>query len=280
MSKYGIGQPVLRFEDPRLLRGQGRYISDVNLHGQAYAIFVRSPHAFADIRSIDTDAAKAVPGVLAVLTATAMEGIGNISQHPPLAGRGGQKLIIPHRPALAGATVRQVGEAVAVVVAESRYLAEDAAAAVAVDFEVLPAVSDCRDAAKPDAARAHSDLARNIAAVVPMSYGDVDAAFAMRPDLLEQAIVQDRAAGERRRFPGDAVEAVIGLLGEAPAEVHLIVGQDVDAEGAAGADLPPAVRSERREEPDQGRVERYRRERPDGQAGGPGGLVRPCGRRD
>ena len=67
MSKYGIGQPVLRFEDPRLLRGQGRYINDVNLPGQAYAVFVRSPHAHAKIRSIDVEAAKKAPGVLAVL---------------------------------------------------------------------------------------------------------------------------------------------------------------------------------------------------------------------
>ena len=105
-----------RLEDDPLVRGLGRYAADAPLTGQTYAYFVRSPHAFADIRSIDTEAAKAVPGVLAVLTAADMEGIGNISQHPPLAGRGGQKLIIPHRPALAGETVRHVGEAVAVVV--------------------------------------------------------------------------------------------------------------------------------------------------------------------
>ena len=85
-----------RLEDDPLVRGLGRYAADTPLTGQTYAYFVRSPHAFADIRSIDTEAAKAVPGVLAVLTATDMEGIGNISQHPPLAGRGGQKLIIPH----------------------------------------------------------------------------------------------------------------------------------------------------------------------------------------
>ena len=66
MSKYGIGQPVLRFEDARLLRGQGRFINDVNLPGQAYAVFVRSPHAHANIRGIDTSAAAAAPGVVAV----------------------------------------------------------------------------------------------------------------------------------------------------------------------------------------------------------------------
>ena len=87
-----------RLEDDPLVRGLGRYAADAPLTGQTYAYFVRSPHAFADIRSIDADAAKAVPGVLAVLTAADMDGIGNVSQHPPLVGRGGQKLIVPHRP--------------------------------------------------------------------------------------------------------------------------------------------------------------------------------------
>ena len=87
-----------RLEDDPLVRGLGRYAADAPMAGQAQAYFVRSPHAFADIRSIDTAAAKAVPGVLAVLTAADMEGIGNVSQHPPLAGRGGQKLIVPPSP--------------------------------------------------------------------------------------------------------------------------------------------------------------------------------------
>src|SRR5262249_17269667 len=108
-----------RLEDDALVRGLGRYAADVTLTGQAYAYFVRSPHAFADIRAIDTEAAKATPGVLAVLTAADMEGIGNVSQHRPLVGRDGRKLIVPHRPALAGTTVRHVGEPVAVVVADT-----------------------------------------------------------------------------------------------------------------------------------------------------------------
>src|SRR5215813_8880087 len=108
-----------RLEDGPLVRGLGRYAADVPLPGQAQAYFVRSPHAFADIGSIDTAAAKAAPGVVAVLTAADMDGIGNVSQHPPLAGRSGQKLIVPHRPALACTTVRHVGEPVAVVLAET-----------------------------------------------------------------------------------------------------------------------------------------------------------------
>src|SRR5262249_58843347 len=108
-----------RLEDDPLVRGLGRYVADAPMAGQAQAYFVRSPHAFADIRSIDTTAAKAAPGVLCMLTAADMEGIGNISQHPPLAGRGGQKLIVPPRPALAGNTVRHVGEAVDAGIAET-----------------------------------------------------------------------------------------------------------------------------------------------------------------
>src|SRR5215467_7384893 len=107
-----------RLEDEPLVRGLGRYAADAPLARQLTAYFVRSPHAFADVTSIDAEAAKKVPGVLAVLTAADMEGIGNVSQHPPLNGRNGTKLIIPHRPALAGTTVRHVGEAVAVVIAD------------------------------------------------------------------------------------------------------------------------------------------------------------------
>src|SRR3954454_19881583 len=89
-----------RLEDDALVRGLGHYAADVPMTGQTQAYFVRSPHAFADIRSIDTAAAKAVPGVLAVLTGADMDEakIGNPSQHPPLNGRGGTKLVMPHRP--------------------------------------------------------------------------------------------------------------------------------------------------------------------------------------
>src|SRR6266851_8732993 len=115
-----------RSEDDPLVRGLGRYAADVPMAGETQAYFVRSPHAFADIRSIDTAAAKDVPGVLAVLTAADMEGIGNVSQHPPLAGRDGKKLIVPHPPALPGTTVRHIGDAVAMVVGETLTAAQDA----------------------------------------------------------------------------------------------------------------------------------------------------------
>ena len=164
-----------RLEDDPLVRGLGRYAADTPLTGQTYAYFVRSSHAFADIRSIDTEAAKAVPGVLAVLTATDMEGIGNISQHPPLAGRGGQKLIIPHRPALAGETVRHVGEAVAVVVAETLTAAQDGAEAVIVDYEERTPVVDLREAVRDGAPQIWPEAPGNIAVDWPGLAKDPDA---------------------------------------------------------------------------------------------------------
>ena len=164
-----------RLEDDPLVRGLGRYAADTPLTGQTYAYFVRSSHAFADIRSIDTEAAKAVPGVLAVLTATDMEGIGNISQHPPLAGRGGQKLIIPHRPALAGETVRHVGEAVAVVVAETLTAAQDGAEAVVVDYEERTPVVDLREAVRDGAPQIWPEAPGNIAVDWPGLAKDPDA---------------------------------------------------------------------------------------------------------
>jgi aerobic carbon-monoxide dehydrogenase large subunit len=152
-----------RLEDDALVRGLGRYAADAPLTGQAYAYFVRSPHAFADIRAIDAEAAKAVPGVLAVLTAADMEGIGNVSQHPPLNGRNGTKLIIPHRPALAGTTVRHVGEAVAMVVADTLTAAQDAAELVSVDYaERTPAV-DLREAVRDGAPQVWPEALGNIA---------------------------------------------------------------------------------------------------------------------
>ena len=164
-----------RLEDDPLVRGLGRYAADVPLTGQAQAYFVRSPHAFADIASIDTAAAKAVPGVLAVLTAADMEGIGNVSQHPPLPGRGGGKLIVPHRPALAGKTARHVGEAVALVVAETLTAAQDAAELVTVDYQERTPVVDLHEAVREGAPQVWPEAPGNIAVDWPGPAADPDA---------------------------------------------------------------------------------------------------------
>src|ERR1700675_1907034 len=100
----------VRVEDNPLLRGHGRYIADAPLPNQAYAYFVRSPHALARIVSVDTAAARNAPGVLGVLTAKDMDGVGNLGRHPPVPGRGGKTVILPHRPALAGERGEHIGE--------------------------------------------------------------------------------------------------------------------------------------------------------------------------
>jgi aerobic carbon-monoxide dehydrogenase large subunit len=164
-----------RLEDGPLVRGLGRYAADAPMAGQAQAYFVRSPHAFADIRSIDTTAAKAVPEVLCVLTAADMDGIGNLSQHPPLAGRGGQKLIVPHRPALAGETVRHLGEAVAVIVAETLIAAQDAAELVAVDYQERAPAVDLREAIRDGAPQLWPEAPGNVAVDWPGLAADPDA---------------------------------------------------------------------------------------------------------
>jgi carbon-monoxide dehydrogenase large subunit len=99
----------VRVEDNALVRGLGRYAADAPFPNQAYAFFVRSPHAFAKILSIDVEPALNAPGVIGVLTAKDMEGIGNLGRHPPVPGRGGKNLILPHRPALAGERVMHIG---------------------------------------------------------------------------------------------------------------------------------------------------------------------------
>ena len=163
-----------RLEDDPLVRGRGRFAADAPLAGQLQAYFVRSPHAFADIRAIDIEAAKAVPGVLAVLTAADMEGIGNVSQHPPLNGRGGGKLVVPHRPALAGTTVRHLGEPVAVVVAETLTAAQDSAELVAVEYEERTPVVDVRAAVRDGAPQVWPEAPGNIAVDWPGLAADPD----------------------------------------------------------------------------------------------------------
>src|SRR6201996_5793508 len=137
-----------RVEDDVLVRGKGRYVADAPEPNQAYAFFVRSPHAFARVLSIDASGAKSMPGVVAVLTAADMEGIGNSARPPPLPGRDGAKLIVTSRPALAKDRVLHIGEAVAVVVAEQALPARDASEFVTVEYEPLTPVTDARAALK------------------------------------------------------------------------------------------------------------------------------------
>src|SRR5436309_3502640 len=163
----GIGQPVRRREDLRLLTGRGRYSDDVNLPGQAYAVMVRSPHAHAWVRGVDTAKARAMPGVLAVLTtedvkADGLNPLPHIANtHPAdisIQNRDGTPVLRPQHEAIVGPEICHVGEIVACVIAESVAQAKDAAEAVAVAYEALPAVAQALDAVKAGAPRAREDV--------------------------------------------------------------------------------------------------------------------------
>src|ERR1700756_4512007 len=118
LPKFGIGQPVPRSEDPKLVRGEGRFTDDVSLPGQAYAVMVRSRHGHGMIRAINADAARKMPGVFAVYTSADLEGYGPLKCNMPLKSRDGSPLKKPWRGALAKDKVRYVGDPVACVIAE------------------------------------------------------------------------------------------------------------------------------------------------------------------
>jgi carbon-monoxide dehydrogenase large subunit len=140
IQQFGIGQPVRRFEDPRLLRGEGRFINDLNLEGQAHLVFVRSPHAHARIRSVEAAEARAMPGVLGVFTVEDLErdGVGTTAPALKRTRPDGTPMFWRAHPGLAKGKVRHVGDPVACVVAETFAQAKDAAEQVAIDYEDLP----------------------------------------------------------------------------------------------------------------------------------------------
>src|SRR5262245_20768280 len=167
VQKFAMGQSVSRVEDPRLLQGLGRYSDDVNLPRQAYAVLVRSPHAHAMIRAIDARAAEASPGVLAVLTGAdaASDGLRNLPSDSSRKRPGGVPAFPTPRPVLARDRVRHVGDPVALVVADSRERATDAAHLVAVDYEPLPAVTGAVEARRPGARAVWDEAPDNVAFV-------------------------------------------------------------------------------------------------------------------
>jgi len=188
-----IGARIPRLEDHPLLVGKGRYIDDIAVAGVWHAAFVRSPHPHAAIRTIDASAALALPGVHAVLTlddlAPAM-----IQRRMLRHSNSGTPLDRYWSFALADGEVSYVGEAVAIVLADSRYVAEDAAALVAVDYDVLPAVADCRKSGAPGAPAVRRELNSNIAAVYKVAYGDAEAAFAKAAHTFHEDLWQHRGA--------------------------------------------------------------------------------------
>ena len=187
-----------RREDARLVSGRGKYTSDWNLDGQAYGSFLRSDHAHAEIVSIDTSEALAMPGVLAVLTGADV--VKAAFKTPPailfMKGKGGSSFKLPHRHALAHERVRFVGEPVALVVAETETIARDGVERIAVEYRDLPAVVEPADALAASAPQLHADVAGNLA--MEYEYGTLaptEAAFANAAHVARITLDAQRISG-------------------------------------------------------------------------------------
>jgi carbon-monoxide dehydrogenase large subunit len=195
LQKFGIGQAVPRFEDPRLVRGGGRYVDDMVLPGMAFGYVLRSPHAHARIRAIDAGKARAAPGVLAVLTGADWEasGWGDLPVPGGMKRRDGSPMYRPRYPALVRERVRWVGDCVAFVVAETYLQAVDAAELIAVDYEPLPAVVSTPGAAAPGAPLVFDDCPGNICFVhLEGDKAATDAAFARAAHVVREHFVINR----------------------------------------------------------------------------------------
>src|SRR5436309_800562 len=191
MATRWFGAPVQRIEDPRLLRGRGTYVDDIDLPEMLHAAVLRSTHARARILSIDTGAARALPGVHLVLTAS---NLGEVLEPSPL--------LVPHHALtqprtqlpLALDEVHYVGEAVAFVVADSRYIAEDALDLIDVEYEPLPVVHSLEVASAKDALLVHADVPGNVAAHFVQSVGDPDSVFAQAQHVIRETFTMERGA--------------------------------------------------------------------------------------
>ena len=178
MTRYAISQPVTQVEAPRLLKGIGRYTDDVSLPRECKTVFLRSPHAHAEIVGIDISAAQTMPGVIAVLTGAdwKADGIGHVAGNPPPKRRDASGGFRPPRPALTSDRVLHVGHIIAMVVAETVNQSKDAVEAIEVDYNPLPAQTDPIAASQPDAVQFWDDCKNNEAFV--SEKGDAAAADA------------------------------------------------------------------------------------------------------
>ncbi|HET7640852.1 MAG TPA: molybdopterin cofactor-binding domain-containing protein, partial [Ktedonobacteraceae bacterium] len=191
MATRWFGAPVQRSEDPRLLRGKGNYVDDIDLPDMLQAAVLRSPHAHARILSIDASAARELSGVRLVLT---VADLGEVLEPSPL--------LVPHHTLtqprtqlpLARDIVNYVGEAVAFVVADSRYIAEDALELIEVDYELLPVVHSLEVAAGSEVPLVHEDVPGNVAAHFVQNVGDPTSVFAQAPHVVHETIMMERGA--------------------------------------------------------------------------------------
>jgi carbon-monoxide dehydrogenase large subunit len=188
-----VGKSILRKEDVRFLTGTGQFTDDVDAQNATHAYFLRSPHAHARIASIDTARAKSMPGVVAIITADDLTGVNGLPCGWLITGTDGKPMNEPPHPVLAKGKVRHVGDPVAMVVADTRHQAKDAAEAIAVDYEVLPAVVNAVDALKRGAPQVHDEAPGN--RCYTWAIGDkaaVDAAFAGAAHVTKLDLVNNR----------------------------------------------------------------------------------------
>ncbi|HET7290799.1 MAG TPA: molybdopterin cofactor-binding domain-containing protein [Vicinamibacteria bacterium] len=212
MASRVFGSGIKRREDPRLVTGQARYTDDFTLPGMAHLAVVRSPYAHARIKRIDASRARSLPGVVAVFTGQEMKdaGFGGI---PCAWVVPNSDTKTPPYPPIAIETVRYVGNAVAIVVAEDRYLARDAADAVLVDYEPLPVAVDPRKAAEKGAPQLHADVPGNLCFHWKVSGGDVEAAFRSAEVVVKDTIRQQRLIPNAME-PRAALAQWNGAMGE------------------------------------------------------------------
>lgn len=197
MGVEGIGARVVRKEDKRFITGKGRYVDDIKLTGMTHAYFIRSPHAHAKVKAIDSSAALKMPGVVAVLTGKQLvdDKVGNLICGWAITSKDGSPMKMGAWPAMAPETVRFVGQAVAVVIAESKNLARDAAESVVVDYEELPAVADMHAAIKPGAPQLHPEAPGNqVYDWVIGDEGAVNAAFSKAANVVKLDVTNNRLA--------------------------------------------------------------------------------------
>jgi len=262
VEKFAVGQSAPRKEDPMLLRGQGHYTDDVALPGQAYAVMVRSQNGHGVIRKIDVEAACKMPGVLGVYTSADLKDYGPLKCIVPFNNRDGSPMKKPLRTALATDKVRYVGDPVAFVVAETLLAAKDAAEAVSVDVETLPAVVSAEGAASEDAPQLYNDVPGNIS--LDYHYGDAEAvkvAFAKAAHVTRLKLVNSRlvvsaleprsalAAYDGNRFTFYVgSQGVFGMranlaeaLGVQAKDVHVLTGQVGGSFGMKAAVFPEYI---------------------------------------
>jgi len=195
MTKFGLAQSVRRVEDPRLLKGNGRYTDDIVLPGMLHGIVLRSPHAAATLGAIDTTAARSVPGVKAIYTAADLstDGIGSLPCAVSLDNRDGSTMASPPHPVLADGAVRHVGDPVAFIVADTAKAARDAAELIMVDYQIQPAITELATVTDTGAVLVWPEVKQNI--VFDWEFGDkakTDAQFARAAHITRLTVVNNR----------------------------------------------------------------------------------------